>query len=217
MPVLPGLRPRRPARARERRRPAAAHRRAARPARGVRARRGRGELPLGRGLLREAPSRVPLSERALRRIAVRVPAEDAEQARAIMVELFPAGFEERVLDGEVELAAYGEDAAEARMRAEFGAGRRDGRSSPAGRTPGARSTGRSGSARLWVGPPWLEPEPGATAVVIDPGRAFGTGAHATTRLTPRAPAPACARRRCSTSAAARACSRSRRRSSGSRP
>ncbi|HJQ49590.1 MAG TPA: 50S ribosomal protein L11 methyltransferase [Gaiellaceae bacterium] len=36
--------------------------------------------------------------------------------------------------------------------------------------------------RLWVGPPWEEPPPDAFAVVIDPGRAFGTGAHATTRL-----------------------------------
>jgi len=36
--------------------------------------------------------------------------------------------------------------------------------------------------RLWVGPPWEEPPDGAVAVVIDPGRAFGTGAHATTRL-----------------------------------
>jgi ribosomal protein L11 methyltransferase len=36
--------------------------------------------------------------------------------------------------------------------------------------------------RLWVGPPWEEAPPDATAVVIDPGRAFGTGAHATTRL-----------------------------------
>jgi ribosomal protein L11 methyltransferase len=34
----------------------------------------------------------------------------------------------------------------------------------------------------WVGPPWEEPPAGAIAVVIDPGRAFGTGAHATTRL-----------------------------------
>jgi ribosomal protein L11 methyltransferase len=33
-----------------------------------------------------------------------------------------------------------------------------------------------------VGPPWEEPPEGAVAVVIDPGRAFGTGAHATTRL-----------------------------------
>jgi ribosomal protein L11 methyltransferase len=35
---------------------------------------------------------------------------------------------------------------------------------------------------LWVGPPWLEPPRGVTAIVIDPGRAFGTGSHATTRL-----------------------------------
>ena len=35
---------------------------------------------------------------------------------------------------------------------------------------------------LWVGPPWEEPQPGSTPVVIDPGRAFGTGAHETTRL-----------------------------------
>ena len=36
--------------------------------------------------------------------------------------------------------------------------------------------------RVWVGPPWDEPPEDAVAVVIDPGRAFGTGAHATTRL-----------------------------------
>ena len=36
--------------------------------------------------------------------------------------------------------------------------------------------------RCWVGPPWEEPPADAVAVVIDPGRAFGTGAHATTRL-----------------------------------
>ena len=38
------------------------------------------------------------------------------------------------------------------------------------------------AGRLWIGPPWEEAPPDATAVVIDPGRAFGTGAHATTRL-----------------------------------
>jgi ribosomal protein L11 methyltransferase len=39
------------------------------------------------------------------------------------------------------------------------------------------------AGRLWVGPPWEEAPADATAaVVIDPGRAFGTGAHATTRL-----------------------------------
>ena len=34
---------------------------------------------------------------------------------------------------------------------------------------------------LWIGPPWETPPPGDPAVVVDPGRAFGTGAHATTR------------------------------------
>jgi len=38
------------------------------------------------------------------------------------------------------------------------------------------------AGRLWVGPPWEEAPPDATPVVIDPGRAFGTGAHPTTRL-----------------------------------
>lgn len=36
--------------------------------------------------------------------------------------------------------------------------------------------------RCWVGPPWEEPPAEVVAVVIDPGRAFGTGRHATTRL-----------------------------------
>ena len=35
---------------------------------------------------------------------------------------------------------------------------------------------------LWVGPPWLDAPADATPVVIDPGRAFGTGAHPTTQL-----------------------------------
>jgi ribosomal protein L11 methyltransferase len=35
---------------------------------------------------------------------------------------------------------------------------------------------------LWIGPPWERPPPDSLAIVIDPGRAFGTGAHATTRL-----------------------------------
>jgi ribosomal protein L11 methyltransferase len=35
---------------------------------------------------------------------------------------------------------------------------------------------------LWIGPSWEAPAAGALAVVIDPGRAFGTGSHATTRL-----------------------------------
>jgi ribosomal protein L11 methyltransferase len=34
---------------------------------------------------------------------------------------------------------------------------------------------------LWIGPPWIEAPSAEQAVVVDPGRAFGTGAHATTR------------------------------------
>jgi ribosomal protein L11 methyltransferase len=36
--------------------------------------------------------------------------------------------------------------------------------------------------KLWVGPPWEESPEGLLPVVIDPGGAFGTGAHPTTRL-----------------------------------
>lgn len=36
--------------------------------------------------------------------------------------------------------------------------------------------------RLWVGPTWHEPPPGRIAVRIDPGLAFGTGTHPSTRL-----------------------------------
>jgi len=37
--------------------------------------------------------------------------------------------------------------------------------------------------RFWVGPPWEEPPSELEPIVVDPGRAFGTGAHATTRLS----------------------------------
>ncbi len=36
--------------------------------------------------------------------------------------------------------------------------------------------------RLWLRPSWEERREGAIDVVVDPGRAFGTGAHPTTRL-----------------------------------
>ena len=34
---------------------------------------------------------------------------------------------------------------------------------------------------LWIGPPWIDPPVDGGAVVVDPGRAFGTGGHPTTR------------------------------------
>ena len=44
----------------------------------------------------------------------------------------------------------------------------------------------SGAARgtsFWLRPPWEPEKPDAFEVVIDPGQAFGTGAHPTTRLS----------------------------------
>jgi ribosomal protein L11 methyltransferase len=35
---------------------------------------------------------------------------------------------------------------------------------------------------LWIGPPWELPATGSVPIVIDPGQAFGTGSHPTTRL-----------------------------------
>ncbi|MEA2455070.1 MAG: ribosomal protein methyltransferase [Thermoleophilaceae bacterium] len=37
--------------------------------------------------------------------------------------------------------------------------------------------------RVWVRPPWAEPRSDALDLVVDPGQAFGTGAHPTTRLS----------------------------------
>jgi ribosomal protein L11 methyltransferase len=39
--------------------------------------------------------------------------------------------------------------------------------------------------RLWVGPSWHEPPPLGAVVRLDPGMAFGTGSHPTTRLALR--------------------------------
>jgi ribosomal protein L11 methyltransferase len=113
------------------------------------------------------------------RVAVTEGLDRAEELRARFIELAPEGFEETEREGVVELAAYG-PAAE-RVLATF---------------PNATvsEVDADWSVRwrefhrairigpLWVGPPWQLAPDDATAVVIDPGRAFGTGAHATTRL-----------------------------------
>jgi ribosomal protein L11 methyltransferase len=112
---------------------------------------------------------------------VTVPPAEAERARAIMLELFPEGFEERESPDGIELAAYTDDGGEERLWSAFGGvhsseveeGWED-------RWRAFHRPARIGP--LWVGPPWERPEPDAVPVVIDPGRAFGTGGHATTRL-----------------------------------
>jgi ribosomal protein L11 methyltransferase len=106
----------------------------------------------------------------------------AEEARGRMLRLLPEGFEEVDRGDTLELAGYVGPEAELRVRAVFG----DAVSEPVPEDWGERWRSfhrpvRIGS--LWVGPPW-EPAPDdATAVVIDPGRAFGTGTHPTTRLS----------------------------------
>jgi ribosomal protein L11 methyltransferase len=111
-----------------------------------------------------------------------VPLERAEEARAVLIELSPAGWEEREQDGSVELALFasGADARE-RVASLFGEAKTQ------EVDPGWRERWRAFHrpvrlGPLWIGPPWLEPEPGAIVVVIDPGQAFGTGAHPTTQL-----------------------------------
>ena len=110
-----------------------------------------------------------------------VPLSRAEQARALMIELFPAGFEEVDRDGAVELAAYTDPGGEERlMRVFTGASASDVETGWEERWREFHKPVRVG--RLWVGPPWEEPPGDALAVVVDPGRAFGTGAHPTTQL-----------------------------------
>jgi ribosomal protein L11 methyltransferase len=99
----------------------------------------------------------------------------------MMVELFPEGFEEKEeLDG-VEFAAYTDAAGEERLWAAFGSVSTD--AVPADWEQRWREFHKPVRVgRLWVGPPWEEPPAGVLQVVIDPGRAFGTGGHPTTRL-----------------------------------
>jgi ribosomal protein L11 methyltransferase len=98
-----------------------------------------------------------------------------------MLELFPEGFEEIDGDGGLELAAYTNAAGEERIWQAFGgAAASDVEEDWQDRWRQFHKPLRVGS--LWIGPPWERPDEGAIAVVIDPGRAFGTGGHPTTRL-----------------------------------
>jgi ribosomal protein L11 methyltransferase len=120
-------------------------------------------------------------ERPLRRVSITVPHRRAEEARATMIELFPEGFEEIEDVEDVQLAAYTDASGEERLWSAFGGVR--GSDVEAGWEDGWRRFHQPVTVGpLWVGPPWEEPPDGPIAVVIDPGRAFGTGAHATTRL-----------------------------------
>jgi len=118
---------------------------------------------------------------ALRRVSVTVPHERAEPARARMIELFPHGFEEVESPGSVELVGYTDAAGEERFLHEFsGAQATDVEAGWEDRWRAFHRPVRIGP--LWVGPPWEQPDEDSIPVVVDPGRAFGTGSHPTTRL-----------------------------------
>lgn len=97
-----------------------------------------------------------------------------------MLELAPAGFEEVELDGLLELALYTDAEGADRFAVVFGP------ISSIEVEPGWEDRWREfhrpvRAGGLWIGPPWESPSLGEPAVVVDPGRAFGTGAHPTTR------------------------------------
>jgi ribosomal protein L11 methyltransferase len=123
------------------------------------------------------------------RLAIRVRRPDAELVLAELLELAPAGVEEVDLGDAIEYAVYGapgELPELPEVRAAVGAALVQVTTSEVADDWAERWREFHRplvlGGRLTVRPPW-EPR-GRTPidVVIDPGRAFGTGAHATTRL-----------------------------------
>ena len=126
---------------------------------------------------RPTPTLMP----ALTRVVVRVARDDAERVGALLLELVPAGLEETDEADVVELAVYVEQDVVDPVLAAF-----------PDATVAAVEEGWEDAWRafhrpvqvggLWIGPPWERPPARMRAIVIEPGRAFGTGAHPTTQL-----------------------------------
>jgi ribosomal protein L11 methyltransferase len=118
---------------------------------------------------------------SLVRVSAAAPLAQAEELRALALELAPGGFEETEAAGTLTVSLYVEEGAAPRVLEAFP----DAEVAPVqpGWEEGWRAFHRPARVGgLWIGPPWEQPAPGEPAVVIDPGRAFGTGAHPTTRL-----------------------------------
>jgi ribosomal protein L11 methyltransferase len=107
--------------------------------------------------------------------------ERAEEATARMLVLFPEGFAEEQTGDSVELVAFTDEAGARRLSESF----EHVRTAP---VPSGwdeewkRFHMPAVVGSLWLGPPWEQPPAELVPVVIDPGRAFGTGSHPTTRL-----------------------------------
>ncbi len=106
-----------------------------------------------------------------------MPPEEAEAAVAQLLELVPAGHEVTTTG----LAAYVDEQQLVALRAAFPALTVE-EVEPGWEDAWRRFHTGIRIGPLWVGPPWEQPPVDAVTVVIDPGRAFGTGAHPTTRL-----------------------------------
>lgn len=134
------------------------------------------------------------------RLAVRVAAADAELALAELLVLSPAGVEEvEIAPGVIEYALYGaagELPTLPDLRAAAGSALVDVSTREVADDWAQRwqqfhtpvtvkgPSGARGDAAVHVRPPWAPAvaQTGVVDVVIDPGQAFGTGAHPSTRL-----------------------------------
>jgi ribosomal protein L11 methyltransferase len=128
------------------------------------------------------------------RLAVRVRAEEAELVLAELLPLAPGGVEEVELgDGVVEYAVYGASGELPELpdvRAAAGGALVEVTSTEVADDWAERwrafhrpiEVGEAAGARLYIRPPWEAPREGLLDICVDPGQAFGTGAHHTTRL-----------------------------------
>jgi ribosomal protein L11 methyltransferase len=123
------------------------------------------------------------------RLAVRCVPELAEQVLAELTVLAPNGVEEERGPGYVEYAIYGGEGELPELgEIEVAAG--DGLVELVATTVPDDWADRWQDfhkpllvgERLWLRPSWEDPRDGTIDLVVDPGRAFGTGAHPTTRL-----------------------------------
>jgi ribosomal protein L11 methyltransferase len=123
------------------------------------------------------------------RLAVRCVPEQAELVLAELTVLAPNGVEEERGPGYVEYAIYGGEG-ELPELGDLNAGVAGGRVEVTSTEIPDDWADRWRdfhkpllvAERLWLRPSWEPPREGTIDVVVDPGQAFGTGAHPTTRL-----------------------------------
>lgn len=123
------------------------------------------------------------------RLAVRCAPESAELVLSELLVLAPNGVEEERGPGFVEFAIYGGEGELPELgavEAAIGGARVevDAAEVPDDWADRWRDFHKPllVGGRLWLRPSWEPPREGALDLVVDPGRAFGTGAHPTTRL-----------------------------------